>query len=100
MCRHHRPPPTNTGLRFRLYIDGQLLDELWVYDMFAAHAAAASQGGVAAQAIRHGLPYLVEVFDPDAQPEHAHVRFGNDTAGMGRPIDPPPDWFPLNGDTQ
>lgn len=87
MDHHHQPPRVpSTGLRFRLYLAGRLVDEAWVFDDTTAEAAARAQGGICARAITRGVRYLVEVYDPDAPPEVAHVRFGDDVAGMGRPL--------------
>lgn len=78
---------------FRVYVGGKLVDEAAI-DFAMPDAAgelavvARWQGDLAADAIRRGLLYLVEVEYPDGD----HVRFGTDHAGMVDAYGP----FPLD----
>lgn len=95
---HHHPERDDispdhdpaTSLRFRLYVGGKLQQTQWidaldphaddvaeVTTMLHAKAARAAEAG--------GLAWIVEVYDPTAQPEVAYLRFGTDLAGMQEP---------------
>lgn len=77
----------SAGLRFRVFVAGVLEVEDWVD---AEHAGRETAVGLAFQhaavALTSGKPWLVEVFDPDAPPDEAFIRFGSDAAGMVEPI--------------
>lgn len=72
------------GLRFRIYVGGQLRAEEWVDEPADAPAAAERH---ARMALGPGQPWLVEVFNPDAPPDSAYLRFGTDQGGMVEPLD-------------
>jgi hypothetical protein len=79
--------PPHDRLRFRVWVGGELIREDWLpgatplagTDLATQHAAIASLAGDV------GTSWLVEVYDPDAPAEEAHLRFGTDTAGMVLP---------------
>ena len=79
-------------LRFRLWIDGELLDEVWIdsNDADADEQATAVQKRheqLAAEADGYGYPWLIEVYDPAEPSETAYVRFGTDREGMTEPAE-------------
>ena len=75
----------NTGLRFRVYVAGRLRLEEWITDPDLAASAAERHATVARST---GDPWLLEVFDPDAPPGDAYIRFGTDGDGMVAPTGP------------
>jgi hypothetical protein len=82
-------------LRLRLWIGGELRDEVWITaDDPGALTKATLTGSVHIAAVERaeaaGSRWLVEVYDPDAPEGEAYLRFGTDTAGMVAPA-------PLNG---
>lgn len=79
-------------LRFRVYIDGKVADEVWlnaddpvdhqrVIDVRRKHMRMTDE------AERAGKAWLAEVYDP-AEPvrSRAYTRFGTDVAGMIDPL--------------
>jgi hypothetical protein len=73
------------SLWVRIYVEGRR-----VVDEAITMADLASIGerhlGVVQAAEDRGQRWLVEVVDPDAPADQAHLRFGSDTAGMVAPI--------------
>ena len=74
-------------LRVRLWIGGEKvadaqLDEGNVELLREEHLEMVARADAA------GLDWLVDIEDPDADPEEAHVRFGTDTKGMVDPRGP------------
>jgi len=98
---HHHPhdPPTPpegfralTALRLRLWIGGELRDELWINAddpnvSELTDATSAYHLRVTEMAEAAGVPWMTEVYDPAAAPDRAYLRIGTDAAGM---IDPQP----------
>ena len=80
-------------MRFRGWVRGQLLDEVWG-DVAAGTTEDAMLCGdvlslrhlaITQAADEAGRPWLIEIYDP-AKPElEAYVRFGTDAVGM---VDP------------
>jgi hypothetical protein len=96
----HRPPgqPPNLppgldahdALRLRFWIGGQLRDEVWIdaSDPRSAELAefcATYHADQADMASAAGLPWLVEVYNPELAEDQAYIRFGTDQAGMIAP---------------
>lgn len=84
-------PDDDPRLRFRIWIDGELIDEVW-FDSSnpdteqLASAAGERNSAHTQQADRESRRWLVEMYDP-AKPEHeAYVRFGTDDAGLVDPL--------------
>lgn len=77
-------------MRFRAYVAGELVDEVWL-DVTNPEVAQQVDHvrdrhlGIAARAERAGQVWLVEVFDPAVSPDRAHQRFGTDMDGMTEP---------------
>jgi hypothetical protein len=77
-------------LRFRVYIGGRLVDETWV-DCSApgagavADAVQARHEALAADADHEGVPWVIEVYDPE-QPDSIPFRLGTDPTGMVLPV--------------
>ena len=69
------------GLVFRLYVDGQLVDEEEAATDEEAERIGRRQYVLAAGADR----WLVEVWNPEAPKENAYLRFGTDPHGMVEP---------------
>jgi hypothetical protein len=92
------PPPgldAHDALRLRFWIGGQLRDEVWIdtADPGASDLAgycATYHADQAEMADAAGVPWLVEVYNPELPDEQAYIRIGTDPAGMVAPI-------PLNG---
>jgi|HubBroStandDraft_3_1064219.scaffolds.fasta_scaffold00345_4 hypothetical protein len=92
------PPPgldAHDALRLRFWIGGQLRDEVWIdasdpRSGELAEFCATYHANQADMANAAGVPWLVEVYNPELPDEHAYVRFGTDTDGMVAPI-------PMNG---
>jgi len=81
------PEARNALLRLRLIVDGQVRDETWIgTDPAGIDEAARRHQQRAEAAARAGLPWLVEVYDPDAPPEEAYMRLGTDTGRMLVPV--------------
>jgi hypothetical protein len=75
------------ALRMRLYVGGQLADEVWLTDLDEAGRVSERHQSIAADADRAGQSWLIEVYDP-AKPERAaYVRFGTDKDGMVAPYE-------------
>ena len=84
--------PDDPRLRFRLWIDGELLDEAWIdsNDADADEQGTAVQRRheqLAAEAEGYGYPWLIEVYDPAQPPDQAYIRFGTDRDGMTEPAE-------------
>ena len=94
MPGHHHDPPTPpegfralTALRLRLWIGGELRDELWINadDPNAGELTEATSAyhlRVTEMAEAAGVVWMTEVYDPAADPDHAYLRIGTDLAGM------------------
>lgn len=74
-----------SALRFRVWVAGQLRLEEWLDERINPAASAEAAQRHAALAMASGHPWLVEIYDPDADEANAYVRFGTDTAGMVEP---------------
>jgi hypothetical protein len=62
----HRAPGASTGLRFRVYVDGEHADEGWVYSGDAADDATIDRlWHVCDEAGKAGRDWRLEVYDPD-----------------------------------
>jgi hypothetical protein len=64
----HRAPGVETGLRFRLYVDGEVVAEDWLRlgaDKAATAAAACRHAALARAASETGRDWTLEVLDPD-----------------------------------
>lgn len=90
MSRHRRPDDPH--VRFRIYVDGQLVDEAWADVSNPAvwlHVTAISvrHRTIAERAQLHDRPWLMEVYDPEQPEDRAYRRTGTDAAGM---VDPRP----------
>lgn len=80
------------GLRFRVWVSGELVLEDWA--VVSDEAAAAEAGDIlgarhshiAREAHAAGKRWLAELYDPGAAPGEAYLRFGTDTAGMVNPV--------------
>jgi hypothetical protein len=85
-----RPAP-DPRLRLRLWIDGALIDEAWI-DSLDPHAASrvdavhAVHTHLAELANAHGVPWLTEVYNPEAPEGDQYIRIGTDDAGMVQPV--------------
>jgi hypothetical protein len=85
-----RPAPDNR-LRLRLWIDGALIDEAWIDSTdpdapAKVDAVHAVHTHLAELANAHGVPWLTEVYNPEAPDEEAYIRVGTDKAGMVQPL--------------
>ncbi len=81
----------DSRIRLRLWIDGALIDEAWIDaadDDSPAIVATVSavHSHLAELADAHGVPWLTEVYDPEAPEDHAYLRVGTDKEGMVQPI--------------
>lgn len=79
-------------LRFRIWIEGKLIDEAWisVEEAGAEHQFAAIMGGHMAlveTATNHGSMWLIECYDPAKPRDEAYLRIGSDTEGMVAPME-------------
>ena len=75
----------STGLRFRVYVDGKLVDEAWVGrpgDTAPPETVANWQGTICRDASIAGLRWRLEVYEPDTDET---LWFGSDSAGMVMP---------------
>jgi hypothetical protein len=64
----HRVPGAETGLRFRLYVDGEVVAEDWLQlgaDKASTVAAAYRHAALARAAGEAGKDWMLEVLDPD-----------------------------------
>lgn len=102
--RHqHTDPPTPpegfralTALRLRLWIGGELRDELWINAddpnvSELTDATAAYHLRITEMADAAGIVWMTEVYDPGQPEDRAYLRIGTDLDGMHEPR-------PLNGD--
>ena len=82
------PEQPTDALRLRFYLAGVMTDETWVSlgDPQPAVAAGEYHAQLAAEADTAGIPWFVEVFDPDLPEDEAYRRFGTDTTGMVLPM--------------
>src|SRR3954470_6185399 len=72
------------GLRFRVFLDGEIHVEEWLDE----------QDDIAAAQMRHAeeaskypdKKFMIEIFDPDAPEEEAYVRFGSSPDDMVMPM--------------
>lgn len=71
-------------LRVKIWVDGELVVEGTLTD-FNVDGLAREHIEVCVAADRAGKLWLVDVFDPEASPDAAHLRFGTDRDGM---VDP------------
>ena len=81
----------DSRLRIRLWIDGALIDEAWIDSLnpeapAQTSALTAVHSQLAELADAHGIPWLTEVYDPEAPEGQAYLRIGTDKAGMVQPI--------------
>lgn len=74
-----------SALRFRVWVGGQLRLEEWLDEKIHPAAAEDAAQRHAATAMASGRPWLVEIYNPDADEADAYIRFGTDTAGMVEP---------------
>ena len=77
------------ALRFRIWLGGDLHLEEWIDEHADPVAAADAARRHATITMTATVPWLVEVYDPTADPTNAYIRFGTDDKGMvePRPID-------------
>ncbi len=82
--------PSTPFLRFRIFVGRKLQDETWVNvtsppaeirEIQAKHVTLVIQAQIL------GLPWLVEVYDPDLPEPYAYARYGTDTRGMTDPTE-------------
>lgn len=71
--------------RFRLFIDGSLVDEEWIQDPEEAAGVGARHTMLGGRAHDEGRVWLAEIFFPGDPPETAYTRFGTDEYGMSDP---------------
>lgn len=99
--RHHHDPPTPpegfraaaSALRLRLWIGGELRDEVWIDSADANSAELASMTAayhvrITEMAEAAGVVWMTEVYDPAAEPDRAYLRIGTDPAGMSSETQP------------
>lgn len=72
-------------LRFRVFVGGKLAAEDRLYDSDDWGAAARRHSDICRAADDLGQPWLIEIFNPQAPPNQAFVRWGTDTGGMVMP---------------
>ena len=81
-------------IRFRLYVAGELVDEVW-FDVSnpdvdaLADRARDRHTAMALEADAAGQLWMVEIYNPAASAESAYMRFGTDADGMIDPQFPP-----------
>lgn len=85
---------TSDALLCRLFIDGKLVDEVWLRNDAATDGVQSRHEQLALAADRDGKVWLVEIWDPDAPPDEAILRFGTDTSAMICPAGPMADYLP------
>jgi hypothetical protein len=91
---HHHD--RTSSLRLRLWIDGQLRDQVWINagDPDAAariDRATTTHDAAVDQANALGLPWMIEVWNPELPEAEAFLRFGTDDGGMVAP-EPINEW--------
>lgn len=79
-------------LRFRVYVDGVLVEEVWLdaendADHERVLAIRERHKAMADQADADGKHWMVEVYEPALPKDRAYTRFGTDANGM---VDPRP----------
>jgi hypothetical protein len=94
--------PDDPRLRLRLYIDGIVLDQVWIdtTSPTAQQQIDSTQrrhAALADKADARGERWMAEVYDPAAPADNAYLRFGTDPDGMIEPrevhtLDLPPGW--------
>lgn len=77
-----RPAP---ALRVRLLIAGEVVAEDWLDAATPARVIGDRHAAATTAAHAAGRSWLVEVFNPDAPPEAAYLRFGTDRSAMTDP---------------
>ena len=78
-------------LRFRIWVDAHLVDEVWLNSSDPADRARVPEVrdahlAIAEAADKDGLLWLVEVYDPALPDDVAYQRIGTDTRGMTAPV--------------
>lgn len=73
------------GLIFRLFVNGQLVDEAHVQDSVGAEVVADRQKALVEEAERMGHLWCAEVFDPDGPSDCNYHRQGTDQRMMVAP---------------
>jgi hypothetical protein len=76
----------NTGLRFRVYVSGELADEDWAATATESGALQLRHKTLTDAADRDGTPWLIEVYDPDMPEDEAYLRIGTDRGRMTMPL--------------
>lgn len=71
--------------RFRLYVEGIVVDEEWIDKASHADRCAQRQIMLARAAHKAGRKWIAEMFDPNAPTDQAYMRFGTDRSRMLRP---------------
>ena len=97
-----QPDSSDSRLRLRFYVGGDLRDQVWIdaADGAAGDIAqhvATYHGHMAELADAAGLLWAVEVYDPASPPDQAYLRFGTDTNGMVAPQPATPEAWRLAG---
>lgn len=89
-----KPISNDTRLRFRVYVEGELIEETWI-DVLdpKTHAGLADElrdrhHAITEQADTDDKAWLIEMYDPAQPEETAYHRVGTDTAGMVDPLLP------------
>jgi hypothetical protein len=82
---------SDARLRFRVYLGGELADEVWIDaadpgSRDQATMTAIMQADICQRAALDGVPWLLEVFDPGSPAGCAYLRLGTDTDGMTLPV--------------
>lgn len=83
--------PHDPRLRLRLLIAGRVADETWLdandpdAQRLADITTAVHSEGVDA-CREYGVPWLIEVYQPAADPGSAYLRAGSDAAAMAWPV--------------
>lgn len=74
--------------RFRLYVDGRVVDEQWADsdDDARIEEIGLVQRTQAYAAADEGRAWQAEVHTPGNPPGHQYIRFGNSDAGMVHPV--------------
>ena len=78
-------------LRLRVFVDGYMAAEVWIDssdpDARQVMTAVQHQHQVIVQAAHiAGLPWMLEVYDPELPEGCAYLRVGTDTRGMVVPL--------------
>jgi hypothetical protein len=81
---------TDSRLRFRLFIDGELVDENWI-DSKSCDMPTESimlglkHAAVYTKAEAEGKLWMSEIYDPERPEDSAYVRIGTDKSMMVQP---------------